>query len=263
MEYEIYIDSIFFTNFALNFLVATLSCKGFKSIHGLRKRLLGSLLGAFVYCIFLILPISFVWLRICLGSFGAGMIMAGMTFGISSKEGFKRCMEELLLYSLMLGGIMFCMNRFFPFLKGAIGTLSIAFGSFEIISKVGDKWRNQRNLLGNVMICQEDKNVTVTALLDTGNGLIEPISQKPVCVLSSDIASVIWEDLDCRAFRAIPFHSVGCNAGILRGYLVDELKVEYEGRMLSVKDVYMAVKEGVLATKGGYDLIINPRIFQK
>lgn len=263
MEYEIYIDSVFFSNFALNFLVLTLAGRGLKIKNGLRRRLIGSFVGALFYCICLMLPIPFMWLRICIGSLGAGLFMANLSFGASSKKGLKRCMEEIMLYSLIMGGIMFCVNRFFPFLGGLFGTISMALGSFEIIRRVGDKWRNQRNLLGNAMICHEDKKINVKALLDTGNGLLEPISQKPVCVVNKKVADLLWEDIDNRLFRAIPYHSVGCSAGILKGYLVEELNVEYEGRLLCVKDLYLAVKEETLGTNGDYDLIVNPRILQK
>ncbi|MBQ7360345.1 MAG: sigma-E processing peptidase SpoIIGA [Lachnospiraceae bacterium] len=263
MEYEVYIDSVFFLNFALNFLALSLADRGLKTNKGFRKRVVGSLTGAFVYCVCLILPIPFIWLRICLGSLGAGIGIVLLTFRPSSVEGFKHCLEEMLLFSLILGGIMFCVNRFFPFLGGVFGTLALALASFEVIKRIGDKWRNQKSNLGSATICKAQKKIKVNVLFDTGNGLVEPISQKPVCVVSMKVAAEIWEDLDSLGFRAIPFHSVGCQAGILKGYQVDEIAVEYEGRNLCVNDVYLAVKEGPLGKKGDYDLIMNPGILQK
>lgn len=263
MEYEVYIDSVFFLNFALNFLALSLADRGLRTNKGLRKRIVGSFTGAFVYCACLILPIPFIWLRICLGSLGAGTGIVFLVFRPLSVEGFRHCLEEMLLYSLMLGGIMFCVNRFFPFLGGVLGTLALALVCFEVIKRIGDKWRNQKGNLGSAMICRSHQKIKVNVLFDTGNGLVEPISQKPVCVVSRKVASEIWNDLDSLGFRAIPFHSVGCQAGILKGYLVDEIAVEYEGRKLCVNDVYLAVKEGTLGKKGDYDLIMNPRILQK
>lgn len=263
MEYEIYIDSVFFLNFALDFLVLALADRGFRTSNGMKRRLFGSFVGAFVYCFFLILPIPFIWLRICLGSLGAGAGIVFFAFRPTSVEGFKRCLEEMLLYSLILGGIMFCVNRFFPSLGGVLGTLVLAIVSFEIVKGIGKKWRSARSIVGSAVICESEKRVGVRVLFDTGNGLVEPISRRPVCIVSLKVASLVWEDLDSMGFRAIPFHSVGCQAGILKGYLVRRLEVEYEGRSLCVNDVYLAIKEGELGKSGEYDLIMNPRILQR
>lgn len=262
MEYEIYIDSVFFSNFALNFLVLSLMDKGNRNLQGLKRRLLGSILGSLSFCVFLISPIPFVWLRLCVGSIFSGILMAWSFFKVRTTEGLKRNLEEILHYSLILGGAMFCLNRFLPFLNGWIGTLALACGSYEVIRRVKKKWSRQKTSVTNGVLKDSGTTVFVRTLLDTGNGLIEPISGKPVCVIQKDIALRLWEDLDTRGFRAIPYHSVGCNAGILRGYKVEQIVLDYEGRKITLTDIYLAVTEGMLGNKGDYEMIMNPAIFE-
>ena len=262
MEYEIYIDSVFFSNFALNFLVLSLADMGFQITKGLKKRLLGSLLGAGMYCIFLIWPIPAVWVRVLLGSMISGICMIACTVYSWTAAGIKRRLEEMLMYSLILGGIMFGINRFLPFLNGFIGTLSLAIGSYEVIKQIKNKWNNQKTMWARAQLIDKGVIVLAKTLFDTGNGLMEPISGKPVCVVQRSTATKLWEDLDTKGFRAIPFHSIS-GRGILKGYPVEQIQVEYEGRQICLKDIYLAVKEEPLGSRGDYELIINPMIFMK
>ena len=67
------------------------------------------------------------------------------------------------------------------------------------------------------------------ALVDTGNGLMEPISKKAVSLVGRDYFERQWEKEGKRKefqpvrFRAIPYHAVGTQNGILHGYDMDRL----------------------------------------
>jgi hypothetical protein len=56
---------------------------------------------------------------------------------------------------------------------------------------------------------------------------------------------------------------VGCNKGILKGYPVEQIAVEYEGKRILVSDIYLAVMDGMPAGSGEYDMIMNPRLLSK
>lgn len=262
MEYEIYIDSIFFSNFALNFLVLSLADKGFRILHSFKRRLFGSLSGAFVYCLLLVIPIPFMWGRVFIGSVLAGCIMSWCAFGVVTIEGLKRNLEEVLTYSFILGAAMFCLNRFFAFSGGVIGTLLGAVVSYEVIKTIRNKLGKEKQDCIEAKLYYNGIFVSAKTLLDTGNGLVEPISGKPVCVVRKETAMRLWGDLDTRGFRAIPYHSVGCSAGILKGYPIEQILVEYEGKRITISDIYVAVTEGMLGCRQDYDMIMNPKILE-
>jgi stage II sporulation protein GA (sporulation sigma-E factor processing peptidase) len=230
---------------------------------GLKRKVLGSFMGAGIYTLFLIFPIPLVWLRVLLGSFSSSVVMACFLLDVITAGGMKRRLEELLTYSLILGGVMFCINRFVPFINGFIGMLSLAIGSYELIRQVQSKWQTQNTVITEAQVRDKENSISVKTLFDTGNGLVEPISGKPVCVIHNETAKRLWQDIDNKGFRAIPFHSVGCNKGILKGYPVEQIAVEYEGKRILVSDIYLAVMDGMPAGSGEYDMIMNPRLLSK
>jgi hypothetical protein len=230
---------------------------------GLKRKVLGSFMGAGIYTLFLIFPIPLVWLRVLLGSFSSSVVMACFLLDVITAGGMKRRLEELLTYSLILGGVMFCINRFVPFINGFIGMLSLAIGSYELIRQVQSKWQTQNTVIAEAQVRDKENSIFVKTLFDTGNGLIEPISGKPACVIHNETAKRLWQDIDNKGFRAIPFHSVGCNKGILKGYPVEQIAVEYEGKRILVSDIYLAVMDGMPAGSGEYDMIMNPRLLSK
>lgn len=85
------------------------------------------------------------------------------------------------------------------------------------------------------MILSGDQGkMEVLALVDTGNGLIEPISQKPVAVLDEEVWKRMRMWMKPERFKMIPYHSIGKERGLLEGYEVDALTVQGMGKKSSL-----------------------------
>lgn len=83
------------------------------------------------------------------------------------------------------------------------------------------------------------KTVCLTALMDTGNALRDPISGKRVIVVDQDVAMELLglgrqalelplQTLEAEkipGLRLIPYHSIGCPSGMLLGLKMDEVKI--------------------------------------
>jgi len=105
----------------------------------------------------------------------------------------------------------------------------------------------------------------VTALIDSGNSLVEPISGKAVCLINQEVFECLWEE-NPPGFRVIPYHSVGRKRGILPGYLLEELEIDYEGMLLRFQKVYVAVSQEEISSERGAQsikIIINPMLFRE
>ena len=68
-----------------------------------------------------------------------------------------------------------------------------------------------------------------------------------------------------QGYRAIPYHSIGKNRGILEGYLLPELYLEVNGMRKIFRNVYVAVSPESISAADGYKadsvkMIINPRL---
>ena len=58
--------------------------------------------------------------------------------------------------------------------------------------------------------------------------------------------------------RVIPFHSIGKENGILEGYEVDKIEIEYNAEKRELNKVMIAVFQGKLSSKGEYQMILPP-----
>jgi len=77
----------------------------------------------------------------------------------------------------------------------------------------------------------------------------------------------IWQEPPI-LYRAIPYHSIGKKNGILKGYLVQEIRIETGGVTKICKDTYIAVCEEYITSEendGGNQvkMILNPRLLEE
>lgn len=84
------------------------------------------------------------------------------------------------------------------------------------------------------------RRVSLVAIVDTGNALVEPLSNLPVIVVEKDALSGVAGG----RMRAVPFTSVG-GGGVLSAFAPDSVRVD--GREV---EAFVAVYDGVLNTEG-------------
>ena len=264
MYYEIYIDSLLLVNFVMN-----LYCLELVNLICLRtatrgRILLGAMLGAVLYLIPFLLP-GEGWLKILILFPAAAAVMIIVTFRLTNLQAFRRIFVLLLLSSCALGGCMLFLLRILPgaqsILTGIFGVMGIGALIFMEAAHLILKSRRTSDVC-KVELVGKGVRITVNALIDSGNGLMEPVSGKPVCILEKNIFKGLWRNGNPEGFRVIPYHSVGKKNGILYGYLIPEMIIDKEGIRISCKNIYVGVAENV-AVDGGYCMILNPLLLQE
>lgn len=105
-----------------------------------------------------------------------------------------------------------------------------------------------------------NKTVSATGLMDTGNHLKEPISQKPVIIVEKELLKKEGICLLENNFYAIPYHSIGNKAGIMRGFIAEEITIGTEQDSRKLQQVMIGICEEKLSRKGEYSLILNPML---
>ncbi len=106
--------------------------------------------------------------------------------------------------------------------------------------------------------------MTVQGIVDTGNSLREPISRKPVSVLEKEVFDGLYEEgNEPEGFRAIPYRSVGCERGIMKGYQIPEMTIEQGGIKKVCRNVYVAVSEKAVSSTKSYQMLIHPELLEK
>lgn len=244
MYYEIYIDSLFLVNFVMNLYLLLLVNESICRTATRLRLILGAAIGAGIYLVPFFVG-GCVWLKIAMGMLAGTCLMIFTAFPIRSLRAFGMITARLLLTSfLMGGGILFLMQRIpfirqhFPGISGVMGAGALVF----LLTAYLQERKAGKSHLCQVTLSGKDGKMKVAALLDSGNSLVEPISGKPVSVIDKNVFHGLWKEPP-EFYRAIPYHSIGKQRGILKGYLMSEIQIEVDGVIKSCRDVYIAVSE--------------------
>lgn len=267
MHYEIYVDSLFFINFIMNLYLLILVDRSCLCTATPKRLAAGAAVGAacFLLPFVGIFPMAF---RLAAGVIAGTAGMLYIAFPIRNLKMFLKLLERLMLYSFGLGGTMLFLIKKLPFAKeditGVLGLLGMGGLGFLLFRSMKSGSRS-RDGICTATLYRNGEQMTVSALIDSGNSLIEPVSGKPVCVVEREVYDRLWKD-EADLFRAIPYHSIGKKRGILRGFLLPKLQLEVDGVEKTFADVYIAVSEGEISGVEGagaksVKIIINPALF--
>lgn len=229
---EIYLDLVI----VLNFLVDLLLILGTNRLAGFGAQAPRAALAAAVgagYAAICFLP-GFSFLGNLFWRLAALTGMSAIAFGCG-KSAVRRGVLFVFL-SMALGGIALGIGN------GGIGALILAALGVAILCTLGFCGRPGQEKFVSVCVCYGERRLHMTALLDTGNTLRDPISGTPVLVVGAPEARKLLdltadellrpaqtlERLGKRGLRLIPYHAVGQSAGMLLGLRAD--RVEINGR---------------------------------
>ena len=147
------------------------------------------------------------------------LMMSLVAYGIGITTLQKGLVFSLL--SFALGGAVLQIGKGGPAeLLGTAGVLCILCG-------VGFRMRTGSAIYIPVELSYGEKHICLTALRDTGNGLTDPVSGRPVLVVGADVAQKLTgltrEQLHkpiesigiLPGLRLIPYRSINCSSGFL------------------------------------------------
>ncbi len=221
---------------AINFLVDFLLLYGTNQLSGFsgggKRAALGALLGG-IYAWACILPgFSFLagglWRLIFLAA------MSVIAYG-TGKSALRRGIVFFLL-SMALGGLAT------GFAEAGVWTLVLSAAVMWLLCLLGFGGGKTGDRYASVTVTHRGKMLRMTALVDTGNTLLDPISQRPVLVADAGAAQKLLglsvEDLEhpldtltggsCLGLRLIPYTSVGKSAGLLLAMKADRVEINGE-----------------------------------
>ena len=113
------------------------------------------------------------------------------------------------------------------------------------------------------------KAVELTALVDTGNMLSDPISGRKVLIAEAQMLSplfnfsienILKDSFESaylpEGFRLIPYSSIGKKDGLLAAFVPDEVEIDSK----KADNIITAVFDGALSGSGDYNALIGPDI---
>ena len=269
MHYELYVDSLFLMNFGMNLYLLMLVDRSTLKTASPWRILLGAAFGSISFLLLFWVSLPFPC-RLLLGIPGGTVGMLLIAFPVKNLRMFLKLLEKLLFYSFCMGGLLLCLIRLLPqlrqWLTGLWGILAVGGIAFCLFGRFLPGYR-EKDCICRATLRREGASMTVAAVIDSGNTLIEPISGKPVSVVEEKVFRGLWKN-SMQGFRAIPYHSVGKKHGIMEGYLLPELCLEIDGVKKEFRDIYIAVSpEGLHPTQNAgaesVKMIVNPMLLME
>ena len=280
----IYVDTLFLLNALVDYLLLLAAAR----LAGERLRrgrfALGAVLGG-LYAVAIFLPgLSFLSHPLCRGA--SALLMMVISYG-----GSRRLLRQGILFvaltcafgggvvaiglmggtGLSLGGGVFYSPMDFKMvlLSAAVCYLVITL----VFRRLG---RHTGGELARAVLRLEERRVELTALVDTGNTLTDPVSGRGVVVAEGEALRDLFPrdrrpgpaDLRDPAggverlgtgpwrgrFRLLPYRSVGVDRGLLLAVRADSLEVDGQGR----GPVLVALSPTPVSDGGGYRALIGP-----
>ena len=293
MSPTIYIDVLFLINLLINLILLYVTAK-FMSLKVKTFRFfIASVFGA-IYAVFMFLP-DFSVFYTGVAKFMSSLMILAIAFNIKSWRLYLKTLCTFYTVTLCFGGTAFA---FFCFsgvgsrvgavikngvlyfnLPWQILFLSVAV-SYIFISGI---WRNilKRNIKSTSSVTLQiehlNKTATLTALIDTGNSLYEPISQLPVIVAEhKQIEEILPLSLSeavksgninfdsgtnlLSRIRVIPFSSVGKENGMLFGFRPDKVLVVINEDPFEIENVIVGISPTSLSKDKKFQALINPAV---
>ena len=295
MQVEIYADVVFAINLVMDFFIFWIVNKLIRKKAKFGRLVLGAVVASLLYCMLIFVePINRI--------FNIWGVMAIFLLSILicfNPQNLKECIKLIFITNAVafaIGGAgigLFYYTNLTDIMGNALNIsvkrfplkiLLSASGLSYIFIKLGMGWY-RRVIIKKQSFCDleiyiGDNHMNLKGLIDTGNSLHEPISNKPVIVAEfnavkdilpykmqimytenkdNDLCSLIStiDDEEIRKnVRIIPFSSIGKSNGMLLGFVAD--KAEIEG--MSINKPVIAIYNLKLSTDGFYNALLSPEI---
>ncbi|NLZ93807.1 MAG: sigma-E processing peptidase SpoIIGA [Firmicutes bacterium] len=290
-----YIEDLLALNFMMNTFLLYLTARLMGREVGKRRLFAGGFIAA-LYSLAIFTPASaiiFSWV----GKIAASVIVIFFTFRPQRFAELIRLCGAFFLTSFFLAGTIFAFYFFGSapaMVKGGIFYLEtprpgmlfagviITFSLLLLVWHFSERQRKRKIFQMTLVICEKKRKIKVNALVDTGNQLREPLTDKPLCVASykalrsllpealitaydqggdpvEALGSLDVEQETC--FGIAPFRSLE-NSGILVTYRPTLVLLEYGGYKEARKDIVFALTARPLSLDNDVEVLLHPFVLE-
>lgn len=259
--YQIYIDQFFLIQFVFHICNLNLTLILLKLPFTYKRVFLVSFLASVTSCVSLLLPIV-LWERLVLGMIISLMVSFYIAYKCYqyTRYGFFKILIVSMGVSLFLGSFIALLQKHFKemgnntFLVCVCVFLCTLGGRFLCQFFLKDKNTN----IYRVILINNGLQCELKAFLDTGNGLVEPISHKPVSLVEEHIVDEL--DAKKRGVRIIPYRAVGTKNGVIYGYEIDAITIVTRETKIMIQKPMIAVGNMIFHEKQEYQMLLHPRL---
>lgn len=298
----IYLDIVFAINFVMDWLILWSVARFLQLSTSIGRLTGGALTGALYAAMLLLPPLSF--LATLLAKLLFSLMIVKIAFPWGSWRSFFQILGCFYLISFLAGGavlggvylvqdqgmVVDSYNGMMTLTNLPVFWLLISFATLFFFSFLGATWFRKQLLKKHysvpTVVCFGDQQILAKALVDTGNQLRDPLSQRPVMVMEYSLlkellpkelddlfrtsAELHWDQIvetlggtpwEIRV-RVIPFHSLGNRQGMLLGLIPDGVYLEIDKQVSKHCNVIVGVYHGALCPDRKYQALLHPELLQ-
>lgn len=281
----VYIDSLFLLNLVVNYLLLLASARLAGEVIRRLRLGLGAALGAFYAAAVFFPGMGFLVHPLC--KLGAAVLMLLCAFG-----GSRRLLRLTLVFfgvSAAFGGGIFAIELlggrglslkngiFYSAMDLRLILLSAAacYVAIAFVFRRTARHSGPRRELVPAVITLGGRRTALTALVDTGNTLTDPVTNRPVMVAEGEKLVSLFPEGECPEegdlrdpvaslerlsqgagkgrWRLLPYQAVGVDCGMLLALRTDGVRVGEE----DYGGILVALAPGRLSDGGGYSALIG------
>jgi stage II sporulation protein GA (sporulation sigma-E factor processing peptidase) len=294
---EIYLDVLFLENVVMNYLILLVTAKFSKSQASNLRLLLGALVGAAYVVVLITLPNVKVYY-----TFGAKILLSiviiAVAFSPNKLSTFIKTLAVFYVSTFIFAGAALAFIYFnqsegfvrngiiYAFWQSKWTFLFLSIAMVGIIVRVFMEVLQHRfvkdKLLIPLKISFERKIIDMSALVDTGNSLHDPLSDLPVIVVEfkaiqnilpeeiqnifvqskendlSSVTSIVSGSKWLARFRIIPFSSLGKENGMLIGFKPDYIEIGENKDRKGINNVIVGIYNRTLSKNERYRALLSP-----
>lgn len=294
----VYLDVVFLENIIINYIILYATGIISKSKIKQIRLIIGTICGAIYSVIYYIFRFKIY------SSFIIKIILSIILIYISfNSNNFKKLMKQLVLFylvSFVFGGaaiaIIYMVNSQEITIQNGvlIGNYTIktiligviiAYFTVIIAEKIIRAKISKKDLICEVEVEVNGKKIETNAMLDTGNMLKEPITNKPVIVMEhalfyniipnqilDNLESILGGDMSkipkeiqdeyISKLKVIPFSSLGKQNGMLLGIKGKNVTINMKEECKKIDDIIIGIYNKPLTKRGEYRSLLGIEIFE-
>ncbi|WP_026895200.1 sigma-E processing peptidase SpoIIGA [Clostridiisalibacter paucivorans] len=293
---SIYAEYLVLENFIINFIILYI-VKKYTGANTTKSRMvIGALTGA-LYTLVVFFPQLYFLAKLPV-KLAVSVLIIILAFNPERIRDFMKLIATFYVVSFVFAGaslaliFIFDVNNYTEngifYIDGfSIGMLFLAiFISFILIKFVWGYIKTKlkrKDMYVPISIILNRKIINITALMDTGNSLKDPVTDVPVIIAQfseikellpydvqqffslykEDNLNVLWEvmskSMDNIKFRIIPFKSLGKENGILLGFKPDKVVINTSEKTV-ISDIIVGIYNSDLSSTREYSALLHPEL---
>ncbi len=257
--YELYIDVLFMVNFMMDFILLLIVKQITKCPTTQLRIFASSFIGALLTCMVYLFLSNNIFVKFVLFHVIINVIIVKVGFRCKSLRMFMQSLITLYIAGFMLGGVAQYLRQYLK-----VGSLFFLVASLSYIVVRGIWWflehlQMQKKIWYEVELFVGDEVVKLNALLDTGNGLLEPMSGEPVSILELVERNKLVSDCLEVATMEIPYYSIG-GEGVMKAFYATKMHIIGECDCWVDRPI-IAISNNPVSNKRAYNMILHPKLF--